>query len=127
MEVVILTSPTYGDVNWRKIGTISAFTFDAENEEEFKAFDAIHPTKHFQALSVKQIKPGIFEVWLPLAYDNKDWKFPKRSFHGDKTPTQLPIAIPNKKVLTWFKKAEQFMTEVSDIIDVLYDEEEGKN
>lgn len=126
-----IVSPTYGKYFLRKIATMSVFTFDAENPDDFKLFDAYHPTKHFSTLSiVKTDKEGVFEIWIPLKRDNLEWDFKGKqdTFQRMKITIkkgELPIAISAKTVIKWFKSAERFLIDCdNDIIDELYDEVE---
>jgi hypothetical protein len=127
-DIKVITSPTYGDVIWRKIGIISISTFNADNKEEFELFEKIHPSKHFSSLSIAKMELDIFGLWLPLEYDNSSWVYSGRTDqYRNLKKGELPIAVASSQVVKWFAKAEQFMSEVNDeLIDLLYDDVEAK-
>lgn len=126
-DTKIIDSPTYGEAVWRKLGVMSAFTFDAEIQEDFDAWTAAHPKYNFDSLQVVSTeKNGIFEVWVPLKRDNKEWEYKGRTvLYQSIKKGDYPGSVSDAQLIKWFKKAERFMIEVNDdIIDTAYDEVE---
>lgn len=123
-DTKVIESPTYGNMIWRYVGTMSAFLFDAGNKEEFDAWEEAHPKQNFTSFQIVRTETnGIFQLWLPLKRDNKDWEYKGRTvIYQSLKKGEAPGAVTDKEVVKWFKKAEQFMTEVNDeIIDAIYD------
>lgn len=126
-DTKIMESPSYGEAVWRKLGVMSVTTFDAGNKEEFDAWEEAHPKHNFDSMQiVRTEKNGIFEVWVPLKRDNKEWEYKGRTvLYQSIKKGDYPGSVSDAQLIKWFKKAEPFMIEVNDdIIDAAYDEVE---
>lgn len=129
-DLKIIDSFSYGKVKYRRICTMSIYTFDAESQpDKAEAFLKAHPKNVFSALSVERTDdPGIFHVWLPLARDNKDWIVDGTRLASEnhslnrKLPTSLPCGIKSKSVLLWLENVLEFITYTNPIIDELKEE-----
>ncbi len=104
-DTFILHSDTYGDVVYRKICTMSIFTFDAETDEKLSMeFFKAHPKYWFGMLGITKITNGVFVLHLPLADDNSDIK---------------KYCVTEKQLIRWFNKAKKFITWVNEEIPYL--------
>jgi hypothetical protein len=113
MNTKIIDSLTYGPVVWRKIATMSIFTFAAEDPDQFAHWNKAHPKTFFRTMSVERTdKEGVFHVWLPLLDDNREWKMPSDRYRRTKEPTFLPTAYDHNAVNHWINFAKPFLLEI---------------
>jgi hypothetical protein len=121
MNTKILPDMTFGgDVIWRKIVTLSAFTFDCEKDTElYDRWNKAYPNSFFHTFSIERTEQqGIFTVWLPLLKDNENWKPKYDRYRRTKVPKVLPIAYDDNAINHWLNLAEPFIIE-NHIISVL--------
>lgn len=102
-----------GDVVWRKIATMSAYTFDVEVDLDlYERWNKAHPMKFFRTASVEKTDTnGIFHVWLPLLEDNRNWKPKEDKYRRGKVPDVYPNCYDENALNHWLNFAEPFLIE----------------
>ena len=114
-------SQTYGQVVWRRLGTIDIRQMPSV-DWMMKWTDKYHPRTYFgSSMSRDHIKDDRFkhlhesvvgwDVWVPAAEDNKDWKPDPTTSYGKSVPKakKLPIGISEKKIQKWLEASEPLL------------------
>lgn len=114
-DLKIYPSPTYGPITFRKMVSMSVFTFDAEDDLQSNAWSRAHPKHEFSCFSVKHEATGIFSVWLPMLRDNTHWQKPthwQKEYHKRRPYNaknlSLPVAVKDKDFILWYENVKSF-------------------